>query len=471
MNRGKYLPYVFAAIFIAGFIGSLRNARPVGAQSPSTQISLFSPAPGGITAGSASGSGNSTIYYYVIARYPSGLAYPQMGAIVARNTPGISNLSVSNSVTVSWNNVSGATGYDVIRSASQIPPGTACSGCAVVLNTGGPPAIDSGQNAGDYPPPGIPAVQSATATMTLNTLLQSVPLLIWNYSTGQQYRSAVISGTPTAGLFAQFNPDGSLSAGSGAAGPTGATGPAGPTGATGSAGAAGATGATGASGATGATGATGSAGTVTVPYITVGGNSYGPVFALTPPTLTGWSADNSGVLDTTNGYLYITAAATSGVSLRGIFHAAAAAPYTDTYFVDSDISGQVTAGGELGLAIGWRQSSTGKISAFMPIWGSGAPQLAFDNWTSSTAFSAQVSLVTGASILAAVNRTRYFIRCQDDATNLTVSVSIDGNHFAQIFQVLRGSFMTGGPDQIFLGMYPNSGRAVLAVYSLLETTP
>ncbi len=149
---------------------------------PTSQVAIAGPAPVGVTQGSASPGvgcvgGGQTIFYYVVARFPSGLAFSPTGPIIARNTAGIGNLSNSNFNIVSWSPVSGATGYDVLRRPTQGSPNNACTGCAVILNTQATSVNDTGQNGGDYPPAGISAVQDVTGVLTIDNLNQLVPKL------------------------------------------------------------------------------------------------------------------------------------------------------------------------------------------------------------------------------------------------------------------------------------------------------
>jgi len=260
MSRYRLFP-LGLVLFLIGMILSVQRKSPVYAQQPASQVSLFAQAPGGITFGSASpqgATGGATIYYYVVTRYPSGLAYPPT-AIVAQNTVGISNLSSQNSVTVSWSSQSGATGYDVFRQGTQQPPSAPCTGCLVASNTQNTSVSDTGQNNGNYPPSSPPAVQSVTGTLTVDNLSQLFPILRWSLLGGVMV--GMVKGNPTPGQVAVFNSDFTLSGSSGSAGPTGPTGASGATGATGATGTGtvGATGATGGVGPTGASGATGPA--------------------------------------------------------------------------------------------------------------------------------------------------------------------------------------------------------------------
>jgi hypothetical protein len=191
----------------------------VHAQQVPSSLSLSAPAPQGITQGSAgacstcSGGGQS-VYYYVIARFPAGLAFPVNGVITARNTAGIGNLSNTNFNVITWGGVSGATGYDVIRQATPGSPTSPCTGCVVTLNTGSTTVNDTGQNGGNYPP-NLPSVSNTTGTFSIDNLNFLVPRLVYAVGGAPNYYAAMVLGTATAGQAAIFNSDGSISGGVG----------------------------------------------------------------------------------------------------------------------------------------------------------------------------------------------------------------------------------------------------------------
>lgn len=88
-------------------------------------------------------TGFTNTFYWVVARTPGGYTSP--GAAIATNTVGSANFSVSNYVVISWPAISGATGYDVIRSDSpSYPASTSCASCAVALNQAGTSFSDQG---------------------------------------------------------------------------------------------------------------------------------------------------------------------------------------------------------------------------------------------------------------------------------------------------------------------------------------
>ncbi len=212
-------------------------------------------------------------------------------------------------------------------------------------------------------------------------------------------------------------------------------------------------------------------GSTTPPYATINGTVIGPVFALTAPTLTGWTAENSASLTTSGGYLYIEASRTSATSMRGIYRTAPSAPYTRSYLMNVDVSGGTAGGGEIMWAVGFRQSTTGKIVTGHSGWSGGSPVAQLDNWTSITSVSSTVTNIGGNSMGALAARGTVWFRVQDDNTDLNFYSSIDGVNWLLLFTEARGSFMTSsggvtGPDQLFLGAYVNSGSARLAVWSM-----
>ena len=202
---------------LAGFTLSLEHRQTVYAQQAPSSLSLQAQAPSGITQGSASAcstcvGGGQSVFYYVIVRYPAGLAFPVNGIITARNTAGIGNLSGSNYNVITWGGQSGATGYDVIRQSTPGSPTSPCTGCAVTLNTSATTVNDTGQNGGNYPP-NLPSVQNTIGQFSIDNLDFSVPRLLYAMTGAPNYYAAMVLGNATTGRPAIFNSDGSLSSG------------------------------------------------------------------------------------------------------------------------------------------------------------------------------------------------------------------------------------------------------------------
>ena len=227
-NRRMQRRFLHAASILLGCTAGLYVAthpyQSTHAQQAPSSLSLAAQAPQGITQGSASAcstctGGGQAVYYYVIVRYPAGLAFPVNGIITAHNTAGIGNLSASNYNVITWGGVSGATGYDVIRQPTPGSPTSPCTGCAVVLNTHGNSINDTGQNGGNYPP-NLPSVQNVSGQFSIDNSDSVIPRLVYNMTGAPSYFPAMVLGPTTPGQAAIFNADGSVSGGVGGGGGT-----------------------------------------------------------------------------------------------------------------------------------------------------------------------------------------------------------------------------------------------------------
>lgn len=152
-----------------------------------SQLTLSSPGAQPVTGASAVTVGanrGQNIYYWVVARTPSGYTAPS--GVVAFNTVGIANLDSSNYVTISWNSVPLATGYDVIRSSTaSYPASISCASCAVALNQAGVTFNDQGGALSAYPPGGSLGVTDATGTFTVDDLTEQYPFLNFQLKTSR----------------------------------------------------------------------------------------------------------------------------------------------------------------------------------------------------------------------------------------------------------------------------------------------
>lgn len=117
-------------------------------------------------------TGFTNTFYWVVARTPGGYSSP--GAAIATNTVGSANFSVSNYVVISWPAISGATGYDVIRSDSpSYPASTSCASCAVALNQAGTSFSDQGGATSAYS--GGAQSVATQAIFTLDNVTMATP--------------------------------------------------------------------------------------------------------------------------------------------------------------------------------------------------------------------------------------------------------------------------------------------------------
>lgn len=193
--------FVFVTVFFA---------RSFAQPNQSVTVSAAPPAPvSGVSASWKGSPGGNSIYYWVVARYPSGWALNPTPAVAGRTT-GIATLSATQFVTVNWNQVGGATGYDVIRAAGPGWPGS-CSACIVALNTAGPSITDTSPVAagGNYPPAGYFAASGASFEIRADNSSPSGAFMR-AVSGGFGWRLALYSGTVTVGRAPVFDAAGNL---------------------------------------------------------------------------------------------------------------------------------------------------------------------------------------------------------------------------------------------------------------------
>ena len=126
-------------------------------------IPLAAPALSGIPGGSATPNVKGTaapLYYFIVTRYPAGIAYP-LAPIIASQVQGVPTATTT--ITLSWPAMPGATGYDILRSNTpNVPSGV----CAVALNQSATTYTDTGTALQNYVPGA--AVQNVSALIELD---------------------------------------------------------------------------------------------------------------------------------------------------------------------------------------------------------------------------------------------------------------------------------------------------------------
>jgi hypothetical protein len=132
---------------------------------------------GGIQATVIGARANTTLYYWVTARYPIGVTMPA-GPGRAVGGQAIAGLGMANYNRISWGAVSGATGYDVIRTTTpQFPTNGTCLNCVVASNTAAVTFNDVGGGVVNWPTAGTLAARAATAPAVLNNRDANYPFL------------------------------------------------------------------------------------------------------------------------------------------------------------------------------------------------------------------------------------------------------------------------------------------------------
>lgn len=157
-----------------------------------------------------------------------------------------------------------------------------------------------------------------------------------------------------------------------------------------------------------------------------------------------WVNESTTTTDTSvAGQIFIWAAGTGGVNVRGLFKAAPAAPYTiiaafQPYF--GDYSGQ-----HCGLF--WRDSVLGTLQEAAYAFEATTPFHLY-NYTSPTVYLSE----TTAQATWNINPALVWQRIADDGTNRSVSFSNNGVDWTVAWTGVRTTFLT--PDQVGFGLHP-----------------
>ncbi len=161
---------------------------------------------------------------------------------------------------------------------------------------------------------------------------------------------------------------------------------------------------------------------------------WGPIFPMTPPVSGDFAWINQGgaSVSTTNGGVYLLAPANAGVSMRIRKKAVPSTPYVIT----AAFLFAATSQDNNSFGLGWRQSSDGKLAAINYSAGSGSDLLRSTYYTDHNTVSSTV--VNKLWKLRGV----VWFRIAEDASNRTVSWSLDGQNFIQYHQVGRTTHIT-----------------------------
>lgn len=162
MKRLRFALLVMLLFFAAS--AARVDAQTVTAQSVNTQKLTLSPAaPITVTGIQASPSvqGSTSYWYWIVAHVGSDVSAPQGPAVITNGPASLGGFAVN---TVTWNPVSGATSYDVLRTSSSTSPAGACN-CAVIIGVAQFSATDSSNSLLSY---------------TVSTSIDQVPVVCTN---------------------------------------------------------------------------------------------------------------------------------------------------------------------------------------------------------------------------------------------------------------------------------------------------
>lgn len=191
-------------------------------------------------------------------------------------------------------------------------------------------------------------------------------------------------------------------------------------------------------------------GTFGTPYV-VSGNTYGPIWQMTPPGLIGawtWVNQGSATTDGSNNSLSINAPANATQGMKMLVQSAPATPYSVLARMQANVQDQGgSATGRCG--VNFRESSTGKIISFIIFSSTGGTMVTnVDKYTNPTTYA-------GSSYISLqpVPFTTFgnWFKIQDNGTNLIFSMCADNlnaAHCQTYTTQSRTDFMASGPDQI-----------------------
>jgi hypothetical protein len=180
MRKWKVIIVAWAVLdLLAGYGGLLPGAEsraaaqatpanPISTQQITMPVFTLNPAPASGASVQLSGNpGPKTIFYWVVANYLVGNA-TLAGPFAITNAP--NTLSGSNFVKVAPLLPSGATGYDLLKTVTTIPPGGACA-CAVATGVAvGTVTNDQANSTGAYT---VNTLDLNTLNLTLTNEVQS----------------------------------------------------------------------------------------------------------------------------------------------------------------------------------------------------------------------------------------------------------------------------------------------------------
>lgn len=188
---------------------------------------------------------------------------------------------------------------------------------------------------------------------------------------------------------------------------------------------------------------------------------WGPIFPLADPALQtfAWINQGGASVVTTFGGVYLLAPTTGAatVNFRIRKKSAPATPYTITVEIEPAIYGV----GSSGYAIGFRQSSDGKLHLLLLQHSGTAITMFSIKYTDASTFSASYSSVV-------MWQSPRFLRIADNGTNRIVSWSHDGQNFHDFHTIGRTDFLTA--DEVLFCAQSNNATygAAITVLSWKE---
>ncbi len=204
---------------------------------------------------------------------------------------------------------------------------------------------------------------------------------------------------------------------------------------------------------------------------------FGPAYKLTPPpALNTWTLINQGASAISEGYggIHMMPANVGAAnSTRLLVRAQPAPPYTLTATIAFLGLYSAAAGTRSSCGIGWRESSTGKLTLIEAAEGTsaGKPQVLVQTWPNANSAPA-ASVFQQATAWAGGAYPKRF-RIEHTGALLRTYLAIDGTNWMQLSSQALNAYFTAAPDQLaFAGtIWDATGKAACTLLSWEVTTP
>lgn len=159
-----------------------------------------------------------------------------------------------------------------------------------------------------------------------------------------------------------------------------------------------------------------------------------------------WVNQGSAVAVDINQGIKVTTDRTTGLSIRGLVMTAPTAPFTITGAFGHSNTAPRGSFDLPWIGLGFRESGTNKLSVIKPS-GSGLSVTNYTNTTTASASPFNLAYYTQ-------QMDRYYLKIEDDNTNVKYYFSNNGNEWLLLHSEARGSFFTTAPDQV--GFFMNA---------------
>lgn len=177
-----------------------------------------------------------------------------------------------------------------------------------------------------------------------------------------------------------------------------------------------------------------------------------------------WVNQEASAVTDQNGSILLEAATTAANDVRVLARSAPATPYAYIAGFQAMLP-RAGATDAVQICMGFRESSSGELQLIQIGTSSdGGPNTLVQNWNSPTSFAANLRAAQSMALQSPV----WWLKIEDNGTNLIKYVSDDGSNWIGIESEARTAFMAGGPDQVFWGVRNDANADNTALVRLVH---